>query len=507
MRLPKFSPVARMSLGLTAMVLLFLMFMDIIGLIPSREQIVKDVRLRFSENLGVQVAFILRRNDMSELGRLLTEVRSRDSDLYSIALRKRDDSTLVQVGEHGLHWIPPREGLSNPDNIRVPLYAGKEPWGNLELAFAPTAPKTALDWLGNHMVAMVLIFGVAGFAAFYLYLRRALFYLDPTSAVPERVSRAFDTLREGVLILDPEGKIMLTNTAFKELHPDANGEFTGHDIKELEWLWASLGRDSGQHPWTQAIKSGKSFHNLLLELAQPDGSTHKAILSVTPIESPGGDMRGCLISIDDVSELHRVNEELLRAMVDLEASRKEVEQRNQELLTLATRDPLTGCLNRRAFFQLLDEIYAKAKADQSGFCCVMTDIDHFKSFNDRYGHAVGDDVIRNVVRSLQSELRDNDLICRYGGEEFCIILPDTSAAQAWEIAERLRQKVENSAGRSLRTAEEVRVTSSFGVAHLEPDINNPAELVGRADDALYESKRNGRNRVTQWRKELAAAKA
>lgn len=507
MKMPSLNPVARLSLGLTALVVSFVMFLDITGVIPDRQEAFKEVRQRISENLGVQVAVSLRHGDMSELGRLLNEVRKREPDILSVALRRTDGTLVAQVGEHISHWRPPPEGRSDADNIRVPLFANKQPWGNLELAFTPSSPTSLMGWLNNHLVAMLLVLGGAGFISFYLYLRRALFYLDPTSAVPERVRRAFDSLREGIMILDQAGRIMLTNAAFKRLHPSAGAELTGHHISDQKWLLANLDDDPSKHPWSQAMGEGKISEGLLLELDQPDGGKLQTVLNVSPVQAPNGAMRGCLISIDDVSELHRVNEQLLKTVLELNESRQEVDRKNKELQMLANRDPLTGCLNRRAFFELLEELYVKAQAADTTFCCIMTDIDHFKSFNDRYGHAVGDQVIKAVVRCLQSGLRQDDMLCRYGGEEFCIILPGLPLSQATEVAERLREAVEQHAGSSLRNLQDVRVTSSFGVAELSHAMLDPAELVGHADDALYQSKHNGRNRVTPWRMENAAAAA
>jgi diguanylate cyclase (GGDEF)-like protein/PAS domain S-box-containing protein len=507
MKLPSLNPVARLSFGLTALVVSFVMFLDITGVIPNRQEAFKEIRQRISENLGIQVAVSLKRGDMNELGRLLNEVRQREPDIKSVGLRRVDGILLAQVGEHALHWRPPPEGRSDADNIRVPLFANKQPWGNLELAFTPSAPTSLMGWLDNNLVAMLLVLGGAGFVAFYLYLRRALFYLDPTSAVPERVRRAFDSLREGIMILDQAGRIMLTNTAFKRLHPSAGEELTGRHISEQKWLLANLEADPSLHPWSQAMREGKVSEGLLLEVGQPDGGALQTVVNVSPVQAPNGALRGCLISIDDVSELHRVNEQLLKTVVELNESREEVDRKNRELQMLANRDPMTGCLNRRAFFELLEDLYVKAQAAGATFCCIMTDIDHFKSFNDRYGHAVGDEVIKAVVRSLQSGLRQDDLLCRYGGEEFCIILPGLGIEQAMEVGERLRAAVESHAGSSLRNVQEVRVTSSFGVAELSHAMLDPNELVGHADDALYQSKRNGRNRVTAWNIEQTAAAA
>jgi diguanylate cyclase (GGDEF)-like protein len=159
---------------------------------------------------------------------------------------------------------------------------------------------------------------------------------------------------------------------------------------------------------------------------------------------------------------------------------------------------MTGCLNRRAFFEAADPLFDKLRAKQDELCCVMSDIDHFKSFNDRYGHTVGDMVIKSVAKCLGSELREVDLLCRYGGEEFCILLPGSTAEQAQDIAERLRAEIEAHAGAAIRDIPGIRITSSFGVASIAQGARDTAELIDQADNALYQSKKNGRNRVSIW---------
>jgi len=135
----------------------------------------------------------------------------------------------------------------------------------------------------------------------------------------------------------------------------------------------------------------------------------------------------------------------------------------------------------------------------------VTDIDYFKAFNDRHGHGVGDQVLQSVSRRLASALREVDLLCRYGGEEFCIILPDVSSEQACAIAERLRADIQRKAGASVRSKSGLEVTSSFGVATLGPDTGDPAQMIDLADQALYAAKKAGRNCVKAWQPKSAAA--
>jgi diguanylate cyclase (GGDEF)-like protein len=142
----------------------------------------------------------------------------------------------------------------------------------------------------------------------------------------------------------------------------------------------------------------------------------------------------------------------------------------------------------------------------------MADIDLFKSVNDTYGHPVGDQVIKLVAKFLQSSLRPTDLLCRYGGEEFCILLPNLDWEGALQIAGRIRSSIEANCGRGVRDVKDLRVTSSFGIGSIGPGVDTLAELINQADQGLYGAKRTGRNRVFLYKNlkdypELATAEA
>jgi diguanylate cyclase (GGDEF)-like protein/PAS domain S-box-containing protein len=503
--LPRLSPLLRLSLGLTSLVVSLVLFLDLVGVLPDRTEMMRQVRQRTSESLAVQAAATLQIGDVGALLRTLREVRTRDAQILSVALRRSDGVVVVQAGEHEAHWVPSVAGMSTTDHVRVPIYAEKQRWGDLEISYTPIMPKTLLGWLRHPTVALMLALGGAGLVVFYLYLRRALQYLDPTTAVPDRVRRAFDALADGVVVLDQHGRIVLANGAFKSLHPAAAGQLLGCNIDEQQWLTDALQGEIARRPWALAMRSGKACRDVMFDIPQPGGEPVKVAVGASPVHDPRGAVRGCLVTFDDVTELHRSNERLQDAVTALDKSREQIRAQNDELRKMATRDPLTGCMNRRAFFDILEELYLKSQTGSKPLCCIMADIDHFKSFNDRYGHAVGDDVIRAVVRTFSAGLRNDDVLCRYGGEEFCIVLPGTDITQAQQVAERLRVAVEAHAGSSVRTTAGLRVTSSFGVAALGPEMRDPAELIARADEALYRSKREGRNRVSVWQAVAAAA--
>ena len=168
---------------------------------------------------------------------------------------------------------------------------------------------------------------------------------------------------------------------------------------------------------------------------------------------------------------------------------------NARLYEMATTDMMTK-LKIHHYFQtiLIEEINRSTKYDRP-LSLIMADIDHFKQFNDKYGHVAGDEVLKNVASVFKENIRLIDIGARYGGEEFAVILPKTDINEAIIVAERIRSSIESS---SLRFNEEVlNVTISVGVAQFDPAIDNTKQsFIERADRALYISKEEGRNRVS-----------
>ena len=181
----------------------------------------------------------------------------------------------------------------------------------------------------------------------------------------------------------------------------------------------------------------------------------------------------------------------LRAHADQLAQMQRVlEAQNHALAELATTDALTGLKNRRHFFEAIVAGLALAGRDGLPVSVAMLDVDHFKSFNDTYGHPAGDEVLRRVASSLRSAVRAHDLVARYGGEEFIVLMPSTDAGGAMQVAERLRAAV--AAG----PWADRPITASIGVATATVPTTDAAALVDAADRALYRSKQAGRDRAT-----------
>ncbi|KAA0013702.1 GGDEF domain-containing protein [Billgrantia pellis] len=176
------------------------------------------------------------------------------------------------------------------------------------------------------------------------------------------------------------------------------------------------------------------------------------------------------------------NPELERRVMERTA---ELVAANQKLAILATRDHLTETYNRRHLLELADIELRRAFRYNLSLCLMMLDIDHFKEINDTCGHQAGDRAIRILARTLMATVRECDLVGRYGGDEFLILMPETTPEGAREIAERVRRTLEQSG----------QITVSIGIASLEPDDRFIDDPIHRADTMLLQAKRNGRNRI------------
>jgi diguanylate cyclase (GGDEF)-like protein len=173
--------------------------------------------------------------------------------------------------------------------------------------------------------------------------------------------------------------------------------------------------------------------------------------------------------------------------------------RFEELQKAATRDPLTGLANRAELEKHLAKVFADAQHPGAlPFSAVFLDIDHFKSINDDHSHRVGDEVLKDISHLLEDELYSGELVARYGGEEFVVICPETLLADAVQRADRLRRAV------LTNTLGGLKITASFGVAQLE-EGDTTESVLRRADAALYEAKRTGRNRTCQRSQKQGAA--
>ncbi len=232
-------------------------------------------------------------------------------------------------------------------------------------------------------------------------------------------------------------------------------------------------------------------------LKSKDQFKNAAFMTLTEEENIPMVMRGMELGVNDYF-IYPVEKSELIARVKTQLRRKKYQDdlRNEfeETVDLSIKDGLTGVFNRRYFDSHLSQIMHKSKESKSPFCLTIIDMDHFKKVNDRYGHQSGDEVIKAVINLLKKSFRVTDLISRYGGEEFTVILRDADIEEGKIIADRAREQVANLKCYIPATQDPIKQTISIGIAQY--DINeNVQEFIERVDKALYEAKQTGRNKV------------
>lgn len=191
----RLSPIARITLGLVSLTAFLLLAVDLLfAVFPDHVDIARQERQKVSENLAVQLTALIQADDVKILRQTLQAVMGRDGDILSLAIRRFDGAIIAQAGDHLQHWIAPMDGRSTLTHVLVPVHTGRQLWGNVEISFRPVAPQSALEWLHLPSVSLILAMGIGGSVIYYLYMRRVLQHLDPSSAIPERVRIAFDTL-------------------------------------------------------------------------------------------------------------------------------------------------------------------------------------------------------------------------------------------------------------------------------------------------------------------------
>jgi diguanylate cyclase (GGDEF)-like protein/PAS domain S-box-containing protein len=515
-KLKRPGPLWQMTLALVTMTVSILLLADLLlGGSGSRDQAEQALRKQLSESLAVQTAVLLRAEDPAALDGFLREVLQRMPELRSAGVRRDDGELVASAGPHAAAWQRGEAAESTMHNVRVALSSGGKSWGAVELAYRADTRPWWQSWIRSPLVQQSLFVALVGAFGFALYMRRALQHLDPSAVIPERVQRAFDVMAEGVVVVDARGRLMLANRAFHDMSGGAEQVRIGQPLSEMAWLKPALPADLAAHPWNRAMAGRENTSDDPLRIraadaqdgAPDDRADRRLTVNCAPITDNAGAVRGCMATFSDMTELHRANVALRHAVAEVRAGKDALQRTNQELQHLATRDALSGCLNRRAFMEAATQAMARASQARRPLGCLMLDIDHFKAVNDTHGHGIGDRVIAEVAKVLQTGVEAGHLVGRYGGEEFCIVAPDLPRDKLLALGERIRAAVQDLAGRAVAEVPGLRVTISVGASELAGHDLALAGLIDRADQALYRAKRSGRNRVAEFTAPIATEAA
>jgi diguanylate cyclase (GGDEF)-like protein len=238
-----------------------------------------------------------------------------------------------------------------------------------------------------------------------------------------------------------------------------------------------------------AYRLGRLIARPLDRLTKAAGEVAAGDLAVDLPAATGGGEVGYLTEVfnhmvyrlrESRIELDRINETLIK--------------KNEELELLSTTDSLTGLSNHRALMKRLDDEVTRFRKDKHGFSVLVGDVDHFKQYNDAFGHPAGDEVLQMIAEIMRDSTRKTDCCARYGGEEFVIVLPDTAIADALDTAEHIRARV------AAKKFNGRKMTLSIGVASFPEDADDAEAIIAVADEALYQAKREGRDRSVRARR-------
>lgn len=369
----------------------------------------------------------------------------------------------------------------------VPVMKGDRFLGIFEIYLDITSSRTSLDKLISRLYAVLSVTVLILLAAVVISALKGARAIEGRKKKEMEIIGLYDTMYAildkapfGVYLVKRKGDVEYVNQAMLRISGATEEQFLSLNVLEL----ASY-REVGLTDEIERVFENKSFLRKAVKYESHFGKkTSIRNVSGMPLMEEGGDIKA-LIFVEDITEQKAAEEKISRQSEELARKNSELALLYEETKALSLKDPLTGLGNRRFMDVVLQRSFLKVKRYGGCLSVLMIDIDYFKNYNDTYGHGAGDKLLADIARTIANNVRDIDLVVRYGGEEFLVALPETDAAKAYETAERIRMAIEG----------EEDVTVSLGLASSEDAMQNKEALIRRADEMLYLAKRNGRNRV------------
>jgi diguanylate cyclase (GGDEF)-like protein/PAS domain S-box-containing protein len=409
-----------------------------------------------------------------------------------VAARLREDGYEVEQAQSGSEAVDRLEGS---DTIAAVVADYKLPAMNgLDLLAEVRRrgfdqPFIMLTAFGGEQVA---VGALRGGASDYLVKDLDLRYLDLLGPTLERAIEKLRFLQESrklasalentlaaVAITDPQGVVEYVNPAFEQITGYRRSEVLRRPLV-LKGVAAALSEMPAE---MRALLSAGGHWQGEIENRRLDGEPFFVDLAVSPILDRQGQVANIIWTQHNITERKRLEQR--------------VKEANRELAALAIKDALTGVYNRRYLETSLHNEVCRARRYRLAFSLLMMDVDRFKELNDRFGHAFGDFVLKTVAWLIRQASREPDILTRYGGEEFCLLLPNTDREGSRYFGERIRTVVANHLFQA--DGQSAQVTISLGAATLgDPEVEDAHDLLERADRALYRAKGRGRNTLCLW---------
>ncbi len=352
------------ALGEALLVASLLLTALFLGLVPDRIGAVRESRAALAEVLAVNSSIFVGQKDIDRLYEDLKLVVERNDDILSAGVRRVNGEYLVTVGAHKQLWEELSSTYSTDSQLQVPIWAGSQKWGYLQLR---SRPLTVGGWRGilfSPRVMLIAFMAVSSFILFYFYLSRMLRHLDPSNAVPGRVRSALDTLTEGLLVIDHNEYIVLANQSFAATVGKTSDELVGRKISDLDWSTKD-GSEGGElvYPWTRSLNEGSSQRKGLLNLSDAESKRRTFIVNCSPVLGEGDKTGGVLISFQDVTQLEE-KEAALRVSMENAETANQAKSEFLANMSHEIRTPMNAILG---FTEVLKRGYGKNHGDSKKY--------------------------------------------------------------------------------------------------------------------------------------------
>ncbi len=337
--------------------------------------------------------------------------------------------------------------------------------------------------LANYTELAGLDLGPVSFGVSSILYAYAVFRHQFMDLLPVARGHLIESMSDGVLVLDEHNRIVDINPAMQSIVDQDPTALIGQNVSVVLNLWT---------PNTEQLLNGIETRKELRVSKKPLPSRYLD-LRITSLYDDNQKVNGRLLVFRDVTDRKEVEKDLRRAMDRLQTQLIEIGTLQSQLREQAIRDALTNLFNRRYLEETLERELARATRESYPLCVIMMDLDYFKDVNDTYGHEAGDVVLKTIAETVTKQSRHGDFVCRYGGEEFVLVMPNIGIEKARERAEALHQIIDDlniPYGRFNLTT-----TISMGIAWYPAHGKTKEELMRAADMAMYVAKNTGRNRV------------